>query len=116
MLAPAAKFHSENSMSCLKSLQTRVLIAMVIAAASYSMYAFSADEQGVVAVTVRYDDLNLSAPAGVETLKRRVSWAAARVCADSHDSDTAGRNRRQRCIRGAIEKALAQVDWLERQE
>ena len=89
----------------------RVLMTTIIAAVSYSPHAFSADEQGSLAVRVRYDDLNLSAPAGVDTLKRRVSKAAAQVCADQYGSDPLGRILWRGCVRRATDNALAQVNW-----
>ena len=100
-------------MNCMKTFPTSVLVSMILAAASHSTYAFSA-EHGGVAVTVRYDDLNLSAMSGVDTLNRRVSRAAAQVCVGAYGSDPLGRLRQNRCIRRATDNALAQVKWPEK--
>ena len=56
---------------------TRELPTVILAAVSCAMHASGAEERDGVAVSVRYDDLNLTAPAGVARLKRRVFRAAA---------------------------------------
>jgi len=96
-------------MNFMKTFPTIVVMTTILAAVSYSRHAFSADEQG--AVVVRYDDLNLSASAGVDALKRRVSRAAAQVCAYPYGSDPLGRMEQLGCMRRATEQALAQVKW-----
>jgi UrcA family protein len=101
-------------MKFMKTLSTRVLPTAILAAASFAAHASGADEQGAIVVRVRYDDLNLSAPAGVASLKRRVSSAAAQVCADQYDSNLVGRSLRQSCIRRTTDIALAQVKWPEK--
>ena len=101
-------------MNLMKRFQTRALLTAILGAVSYATHASVADEQDSVAVTVRYDDLNLSAPAGVASLKRRVSRAAEQVCADGYGSDPIGKSLQLRCIRRATDKALAQVKWPEK--
>jgi UrcA family protein len=98
-----ANFSLENFM---RTFPTTVLLTAILAAMSH---ASSADEQGGVAVRVRYDDLNLSAPAGVASLRRRVSRAAAQVCDDG--GDKVRNTLRQSCMRGATDNAFAQVKW-----
>ena len=101
-------------MNFMKTFPTRELLTAILGAVSYATHASGADEQGSVAITVRYDDLNLSAPAGVASLKRRVSRAAAQVCADGYGSDPVGKRLQLTCIRRATDKALAQVKWPEK--
>src|SRR5258708_3617631 len=96
--------HWENSMNFMQTFPTKILMTTFLAALSYSTHAFSADEYGGGTVTVRYDDLNLSSPAGVDTLKRRVSSAAAQVCPVPFD-DPVGRILQHSCISRAIDKA-----------
>ena len=60
---------------------------------------------------VRYDDLNLSASAGVAVLYSRLESAATAVCGDaqrvgSHFVSAAWRD----CVAGAVDRAVAQVD------
>ena len=100
-------------MNLTKTFSTRVLLTAILAAASFATHASSTDEQGAV-VRVRYDDLNLTAPAGVASLKRRVSKAAEQVCATQYESDRVGRNQKLSCVRRATDKALAQVKWPEK--
>ena len=98
-------------MNLMKTLSTRALLAGILAAASHTTHASGTDEEGGVAITVRYDDLNLSAPAGADALKRRVSKAAAQVCANQYGSDPLGKILWQGCVRRATDDALAQVKW-----
>ena len=96
-------------MNFMKTVPTRALLTAILAAVSHATYASGADEQGDVSVTIRYDDLNLSAPASVASLKRRISRAGAQVCADQSGSDPLDKILRQRCVRRATDKALAQA-------
>ena len=97
-------------MNFTKTFATRALLPAMLAAASLAAHA-CAEEQGPVAVVVRYDDLNLSAVAGVAILKRRVSKAAARVCADQHGGSSIRDTGWQSCMRHTTADALAQVKW-----
>ena len=97
-----------------KTFSTRVLLTAILAAASYAAHASDVDERGNVVVRVRYDDLNLTAEEGVASLKRRVSRAAAQVCAAQYDADRFARNRQLSCVRRTTDIALAQVKWPEK--
>ena len=101
-------------MSLMKTFPTRALLTAILGAMSYATHASGADAQDSIAVTVRYDDLDLSAQAGVATLKRRVSTAAEQVCADGYLTDPIGKLAQLTCIRRATDKALAQVKWPEK--
>ena len=101
-------------MNITKTFSTRALLTAILAAASCAAQASGADEEGGVVVRVRYDDLNLTVPAGVASLKRRVSSAAAQVCADQYGGDRVGMNLQLSCIRHATDNALAQVKWPEK--
>ena len=91
-----------------------VLLAAILAAVTIAAQASGTDERGAVVIRVRYDDLNLTAPAGVASLKRRVSTAAEQVCAAQYVSDRFGENQKLSCVRRATDKALAQVKWPEK--
>ena len=101
-------------MNFIKTVPTKVLLTAILAAVSYDTHASSADESGQPSVTVRYDDLDLSVPADVASLKRRVYRAAEQVCADQYGSDPIGRTLWQSCVRRATRKTLAQVKWPEK--
>ena len=101
-------------MNFMKTVPTRVLLTAILAGVSYAKHASGADKQSGVSVTIRYDDLNLSAPAGVASLKQRASRAAEQVCADQYGSDPIGRTLRKSCVRRTTEKTLAQVKWPEK--
>jgi UrcA family protein len=60
---------------------------------------------------VKFQDLNLSASAGIATLYRRISAASRHVCgADDGDKDLHGRSIRQACVKDAEARAVAQVN------
>lgn len=101
-------------MNFMKTVPTKALLTAILAAASYATHASGLDEPSRASVTIRYDDLNLSAPAGVASLKQRVSRAAEQVCADQYGSDPMGMTLRKSCVRRTSEKALAQVKWPEK--
>ena len=96
------------------TFSTRAILMAILAAVSCATHASGADEGSGIVVRVRYDDLNLTVPAGVASLKRRVSSAAAQVCADQYGSDRFSMNQRLSCIHRATDKALAQVKWPEK--
>ena len=61
-------------------------------------------------VSVRYDDLNLATTAGVNTLYRRISFAARDVCPDIYSRDTNIVLAAHRCQAAAIARAVSQVN------
>lgn len=80
---------------------TATLLASVLAAPN----AF-ADEQ-LRTETVKFQDLNVGTPAGVEALYRRIHSAAARVCSES---DPGMRAAASSCARSAEAKAIEKVN------
>jgi UrcA family protein len=61
------------------------------------------------AIRIRYDDLDLSSPSGIEVLRRRVVQAAKQVCGDYDALDLPRFARYQRCVTEATDRALAKV-------
>lgn len=59
--------------------------------------------------TVRTADLNLSSPAGRDTLSRRISTAAKRVCNVSGDPSLVAIMEGNRCYHRAVNAAQHQV-------
>ena len=57
----------------------KLIVAGVALAASIPAAAVAA-EPNVKSEMVRFDDLNLTSPAGIATLERRINAAARRVC------------------------------------
>lgn len=64
---------------------------------------------------VRYDDLNLTTPAGIERLERRISGAARDVCGvgSNHRSSLIMLADTKKCIAEAKARAMAQVARLD---
>jgi UrcA family protein len=73
-------------------------------------HAQSAERDPSATILVRYDDLNLSAPAGVSSLTRRIQNAATSICS-APSSNPLDALRRRACVRDATHTALAQVRW-----
>jgi UrcA family protein len=96
-----------------KSTQLRRAFAVAAAftalsAAATSQAAMPGDD--TVSVTVRYDDLNLSSPAGVNALYSRISAAARQVCPDSHSRDLGAVLAAHRCQVDAVAKAVSEIN------
>ncbi len=89
-----------------------IRIATLIAATALATVTVPAVAQtsGYEAVTteVRYDDLNLSTPAGQASLDTRIAGAVRKVCGVSSGSRSLKENQAQRsCARKARGEALA---------
>jgi UrcA family protein len=95
-------------------LSMMAALALATHAATATIPARTQEPQGALSIRVRYDDLNLSAPYGVEVLKRRVLAAASRVCGERDASDPLLQSRTRACVRQSTDQALAQVRWPEK--
>lgn len=93
----------------MSTVASKFALAIVGVVASVASFAAT---PGVDApsVSVRYDDLNLSTTAGVDTLYRRISAAARDVCPDIYSRDTHTVLAAQRCQAAAISRAVSQVN------
>ena len=60
-------------------------------------------------VAVRYDDLNLADPAGVNALYRRIAHAARQVCPDVYSRDLNVVSAGERCQAAAVARAVSDV-------
>ena len=60
-------------------------------------------------LTVRYDDLDLSADAGNRTLYRRLTSAARTVCGPAPGHDLAQHRDWSDCYQGALDAAVAEI-------
>jgi UrcA family protein len=85
---------------------SKPVIMCAVVLATYSASAVNADE-----IKVRYDDLNLSHPMGVQVLKHRIQRAAQYVCGLNDTRDLERMWLYRECIREAADRALAQVSW-----
>jgi UrcA family protein len=88
----------------------RAGIAALAVCASPFAYGASA-EDGVKSQTVSFADLDLSKPAGAQTLYKRITKAARQVCgpADKYSYITPRKAFRE-CYEEAVAAAVAQVD------
>ncbi len=86
-----------------------LVLAALLAVGSCFAHAAVADDHGAMAVEVRYADLNLASPQGVQVLKRRISNAAIQVCGADPGLDVRAMSRHRSCVQHASESALAQV-------
>lgn len=65
---------------------------------------------GVRSVTVRYAELDLSKPQGVEALYLRIRGAAKRVCTADYSTAIRDQVSWRNCYQDAIERAVRQVN------
>jgi UrcA family protein len=86
------------------------IAATVLSIASSALYAAGPVDEIRHSTAVHYTDLNLSQPAGVATLYRRITWAANHVCGQRA---LTGSNyplpEYTRCYNEAIASAVARV-------
>jgi len=82
-------------------------IATVLAAVCVVAGAFTTAGAQPGAAAVRFEDLNVSSPAGIEALYARIQAAAVRVCAES---DPSLRAAVPPCIWRAEARAVAQAN------
>ena len=61
-------------------------------------------------IAVAYADLNLSSPAGIATLDRRIHAAIVSACGPVSDADPAGKNRARDCRVRLAGEVAAQRD------
>lgn len=64
-------------------------------------------------VAVRYGDLDLTRPAGIEVLYDRLRSAARRVCGTADNRDVRDSLAVRQCYRDSLDRAVAQVDRAE---
>jgi UrcA family protein len=86
-----------------------LLIASTLAATLASFTA-QASEQATErrTLTVKFGDLNLATPGGIDALEHRLHNAAAQVCTDKDGTrDLRAAFARERCINEAVSRALA---------
>jgi UrcA family protein len=91
------------------------ILAVCAAAAMLSAFVATSASAGesndqVRSETVKFDDLNLSAPAGVAALYQRVHAAATHVCADEQTGDLASWKRFKSCINQAEGRAVKGIN------
>ena len=90
---------------------TRAGVAAFAVCTSLVAYTASAAEPKVKSLAVSYADLDLSKPAGAQTLYKRIKAAARHVCGptDQYTFVTSASAFRQ-CFNKAVADAVGQVD------
>jgi len=93
------------------TLRRSLALAGAFAALTVSTMSFAAPiRDDLPRVTVRYDDLNLATPAGVNALYGRISHAARAVCGDTFARDLSVQAAAERCQSEAIAQAVREVN------
>lgn len=97
--------------SKLSFMRPALIAGLGLAAVAGATGAFAQDAgTESVSIEVRYDDLDLSAPAGADRLRNRVRSAARQICAyNGMVGVEAGRMRRD-CLDTTLEKANRDVE------
>jgi UrcA family protein len=87
-----------------------VILASALAMLGSSLAMADTDEAGRLVQQVKYSDLNLSNQEGAATLYRRLSVAAAHVCAPLRNSVLAAARKHSACVDQAMARAVADVN------
>jgi len=97
--------------SKLTTFRRSFAVAGAFAALAVTTTSFATPySEAAPAVTVRYDDLNLATPAGVDALYRRISSAARAVCSDENSRGLAFVAATELCRANAVAKAVREVN------
>jgi UrcA family protein len=88
------------------------MILLAALASAFSTVPASAQGQADRQAVVRYADLDLSRPADVRALDRRIRVAAEAVCGAGSDIDPAGKNAIRRCREQTVQRAAGFRDRL----
>lgn len=96
-----------NPTSKLTVVRRSLALATAIAALGVTATSFAAPANDVPEVTVRYSDLDLSTAAGVNSLYRRISFAAEQVCPGMYSRSLGEAAAAQRCWSEAVGKAVS---------
>lgn len=87
-----------------------IVTALLTAGMAFTEAQAANQTQPVTQITVRYDDLDLSKPAGAEAMLIRLKRAAERACGYAPDARAAVRWRYNRCFDAALADAVEQLD------
>jgi UrcA family protein len=100
-----------TAISNLTQFRRSLAVAGAFAALTVATTSFAA-APGVdpPAVSVRFGDLNLSTTAGVNSLYRRISFAARQVCPDVFSRELAVVAAGQRCQASAVSEAVRKLN------
>jgi UrcA family protein len=90
-------------------LAVRCLSLALIGGALLGSQVFAAEPTDPPTMTVKYGDLNLQAPVGVETLYKRIHSAAKQVCAIAGDRELSFLTLQHNCVASAESAAIQQV-------
>ena len=88
----------------------KIAIAAAFAAIALAPAAIADAGREVVFVRVAYGDLNLSSPAGAETLLKRIKIAARKVCTSSVTHSPLMPRSETTCRRETIGAVVARLD------
>ena len=92
-----------------------LVAAMALLVGPVSAHAGSVTEQpnGVIALAVPYEDLNLTTPTGARSMLQRVRDASGRICRASSPStlpELGGTRSFSACVRSTMDQAIASLD------
>jgi UrcA family protein len=82
--------------------------AILLACVSVASNAFADDQ--IRTETVKFSDLKVDTPAGVEVLYRRIQSAARRVCGYEGASSVYAYSNWQNCVRPTVDAAVTKVN------
>jgi len=108
---PERQTHMNTAIANLTQFRRSLAVAGAFAALTVATTSFAAAPSvDPPAVSVRFDDLNLSTANGVNSLYRRISVAARQVCPDVSSRDLVVVAAAQRCQATAVSRAVSKLN------
>jgi UrcA family protein len=96
------------------ALRTNLYSAICCACAASALCSMTvparADAQAIPAKTVRFDDLDITKPAGAQVLYHRIQAAAQQVCEGYSSRELARMAAERACVDRAIDAAVRNVN------
>jgi UrcA family protein len=96
------------------TLRTKLHFALCCAVAASALCGMTAparaDAEAIPAKTVRFDDLDITKPAGAQILYHRIQAAAQQVCEGYSSRDLARMAVERTCVDRAIDAAVRHVN------
>jgi len=88
---------------------SRILFAALAVTTLLSAPAQAQTKAEQISTGVFYGDLDLSKPAGMQTLMQRLKVASLQVCGNARGALRVNSNSQARCAQDAVANALAQI-------
>jgi len=90
-------------------LVARCVVLALIGGAVLSSHVLAGESSDSASITVKFADLNLQSPAGVEALYKRIHSAASQVCESGTDRNLSILTYDRKCVAATETQAIEKV-------